>query len=179
MTAAPVAPGAIALGQGVAEPGIVLIRPLVGSVDGIDTAAALSVEQLAAVLRAVNETRPVVSACEVRSALVVGILEREDAQLIVGLCCERTDGQQRADHHNGQHERQQALSARCGFRLHKRSLLLLINVYRQPPERQKQGSAPPQLSCRGRFVFPSENKKTAEGIAYLSPQPIRAMEISQ
>ena len=84
------------------------------------------IEQLAAVLRAVNETRPVVSACEVRSALIVGILEREDAQLIVGLCCERTDGQQRADHHNGQHERQQALSARCGFRLHKRSLLLLI-----------------------------------------------------
>ncbi len=83
VAARPVAPRAVALAQAVEEPGVVLVAPLVGFLVGRHAHAALAVEHRAAVLRVVDERRPVGGAGEVHAAFVVLVLEREDAEFVV------------------------------------------------------------------------------------------------
>ena len=93
VAAAPIAPGAVALGEDVVQPGVIRVRPLIGGVDRVDTHAA-AVQQLAAVLGLVDQAAPVGAACEVGAALIVGILKGQHPQLIV-LRREGADRQQR------------------------------------------------------------------------------------
>ena len=127
VTAAPVAVVSPTGRKRVGQAGVVRVRPGIGLAD-IRRAAAVRIEQLAAVLRLVDQARPVGAAGKVRAALIVGILKGQDAQLVARRCAlfaarrhflgENRRREQRADHQDSQHHCQQPLAAACSFCLH-------------------------------------------------------------
>ncbi len=68
VAADPVAPCAVTLRENIAQPGVIGIRPLIGGVSGVNT-AALAVQQFATVLGIVDQGRPVVAAGKIGAAL--------------------------------------------------------------------------------------------------------------
>ena len=103
VAAAPVAVVVPALGQGVLQ-----LR-VAGVVPGVSLAlfggtGAIGIQHIAAVLGLVDQAAPVIAACEVGAALVVGILKGQHPQLVV-LCVihgEGGDGRQGYRHHQHQ-----------------------------------------------------------------------------
>ena len=105
VTAAPIAPAAVTLGENVVQPGVVGVRPLVSLICGGDACAA-AVQQLAAVLGIVDQGRPVIAARKVGAALIVGILKGQHPQVIILALCKSADRQQRYRHHQRQQQRE-------------------------------------------------------------------------
>ena len=139
MAAARIPPCAVALREDVAQPSVVGVRPLVSRLYR-GYAVAIAVEQLSAVLRLVDQARPVGASGKVCAALVVGILEGQNAQLIIRrrFLSENGGRQQRADHQDSQHKREQSFSNLC---LHSISSPFYKFVYFKPPKRHKQREA--------------------------------------
>ena len=104
MAAAPVAVVSPTGRKRVGQAGVVRVRPGVGLAD-VRRAGAVRIEHRAAVLRVVDQARPVGLSGKIRSALVVGILEGQNAQLIIRrrFLSENGGRQQREDHQNSQH----------------------------------------------------------------------------
>ena len=100
VTAAPIAVGVPRVAEHTGEESVVFIVPFVCFIRIVGSHSARTVEELAAVLRFVNKACPVVSAGEVFAALVIGILEGENAKVVVLALRRKCRNCKKAEHHH-------------------------------------------------------------------------------
>ena len=105
VAAAPIAIGTIIERKHMGKPRVVLIRPLVGRLEGAHAGAIIAVQQPAAVLGIVDQGRPVIAIGKVGAAFVVRVLKGQNTQLVV-IRREGADRQQRYRHHQRQQQRE-------------------------------------------------------------------------
>ena len=108
VAAAPIAIGFIIERKHMGKPCVVLIRPLVGLLEGAH-AATLAVQQRAAVLGIVDQAGPVFPSGKIGAALIIRVLKGQRPQLVLRfrLCLRKSaDRQQRYRHHQRQQQRE-------------------------------------------------------------------------
>ena len=98
VAAAPIAVGIVIIRELMCQTGVVVVAPGVGCVHISDTGAVGTVEQLASILRIVDQAGPVALAGEVGAALVVPVLEGQNLQVVIRCCSKHTDRQKRNSH---------------------------------------------------------------------------------
>ena len=99
VTAAPIAIGAPRVAEHTGEESVVFIVPFVRFFCAVKSHSG-TIEQLAAVLGIINKACPVVSAGKVFAALVIGILEGENAKVVVLALRRKSGNRTDAEHHH-------------------------------------------------------------------------------
>ena len=97
VAAAPIAVGIVIIRELMCQTGVVVVAPGVGFALISDTGTVGTVEQLASILRIVDQAGPVAFAGEVGAALVVPVLEGQNLQVVIR-CSKHTDRQKRNSH---------------------------------------------------------------------------------
>ena len=105
VAAAPIAVGAIVVGEYVGEACVVGVCPLVSLLLRGEPAAA-AIQQRTHILGIVDQGRPVAAARKVGAAFVVRVLKGQHPQVIILALCKSADRQQRYCHHQRQQQRE-------------------------------------------------------------------------